>query len=146
MTVVSPTTGAGRIANERTRQIQGEGYEPEDDLQYTAGELVVAAQGYIWANERLSTDIPLQIARLRGVLGEVRGGGVSGEARKAILALITDMEGLPLDHVGLPENWPWSAAAFKPSIDPLRNLEKAGALLAAEIDRVTLAQSTVADV
>lgn len=34
-------------------------------------------------------------------------------------------------------HWPgsWSTEWFKPSTDPIRNLEKAGALIAAEIDR-----------
>lgn len=32
--------------------------------------------------------------------------------------------------------WPWAARYFKPSEDPARNIEKAGALLAAEIDRL----------
>lgn len=32
--------------------------------------------------------------------------------------------------------WPWAASWWKPSPDPIRNLVKAGALLAAEIDRL----------
>jgi len=32
--------------------------------------------------------------------------------------------------------WPWAPEWWKPSDDPIRNLVKAGALLAAEIDRV----------
>jgi hypothetical protein len=32
--------------------------------------------------------------------------------------------------------WPFARAEFKPAEDPLRNLEKAGALIAAEIDRL----------
>lgn len=32
--------------------------------------------------------------------------------------------------------WPWDAEWWHPSTDPIRNLEKAGALLAAEIDRL----------
>jgi hypothetical protein len=31
--------------------------------------------------------------------------------------------------------WPWADEWWKPSDDPIRNLEKAGALIAAEIDR-----------
>lgn len=31
--------------------------------------------------------------------------------------------------------WPWNSASWKPSEDPQRNLVKAAALLAAEIDR-----------
>lgn len=43
---------------------------------------------------------------------------------------------------GMPTNapsgglWPWSEDWWKPSDDPIRNLEKAGALIAAEIDRL----------
>ncbi len=32
--------------------------------------------------------------------------------------------------------WPWAGEWWKPSADPIRNLEKAGALIAAEIDRL----------
>lgn len=35
-----------------------------------------------------------------------------------------------------PLNWPWDRAWWKPSDDPIRNLVKAGALIAAEIDRL----------
>lgn len=33
-------------------------------------------------------------------------------------------------------NWPWAGKWWKPSEDPVRNLVKAGALIAAEIDRL----------
>ncbi|HKD60514.1 MAG TPA: hypothetical protein VKB47_08640 [Terracidiphilus sp.] len=36
--------------------------------------------------------------------------------------------------------WPWHSAEFKPDADPIRNLEKAGALIAAEIDRLARAR------
>lgn len=35
-----------------------------------------------------------------------------------------------------PRDWPWTKEWWKPSDDPIRNLEKAGALIAAEIDRL----------
>lgn len=35
-----------------------------------------------------------------------------------------------------PKEWPWDNAWWKPSDDPVRNLTKAGALIAAEIDRL----------
>jgi hypothetical protein len=34
------------------------------------------------------------------------------------------------------DSWPWSEEWWKPSEDPVRNLVKAGALIAAEIDRL----------
>lgn len=36
--------------------------------------------------------------------------------------------------------WPFDQPSFKPSDDPMRNLEKAGALIAAEIDRLMRAK------
>lgn len=36
----------------------------------------------------------------------------------------------------VPKEWPWDPQWWKPSEDPVRNLEKAGALFAAEIDRI----------
>ena len=40
----------------------------------------------------------------------------------------------------LDNEWPWRDASWKPSPDPIRNLEKAGALIAAEIDRLLRAE------
>lgn len=36
--------------------------------------------------------------------------------------------------------WPWEDSWWKPSADPVRNLVKAGALIAAEIDRLNRLQ------
>ncbi|MGD9850129.1 MAG: hypothetical protein AB7T38_02560 [Nitrospirales bacterium] len=41
-----------------------------------------------------------------------------------------------------PEKWPWHALWWHPNDDPIRNLEKAGALIAAEIDRLLRAKET----
>lgn len=38
--------------------------------------------------------------------------------------------------------WPWESKYFKPSTDMIRNLEKAGALIAAAIDRILLDEET----
>jgi hypothetical protein len=35
-----------------------------------------------------------------------------------------------------PRGWPWEPSWWKPTDDPVRNLVKAGALIAAEIDRL----------
>jgi hypothetical protein len=64
-------------------------------------------------------------------LGELIGAAItySGHA----LEQITDGD------INAPEGsqyWPWGAAWWKPSPDPIRNLVKAGALIAAEIDRL----------
>lgn len=42
-----------------------------------------------------------------------------------------------LDWTGLPVRWPWKAEWFKPTPkDRVRELAKAGALIAAEMDRI----------
>lgn len=41
-----------------------------------------------------------------------------------------------------PEDWPWHSKWWKPSMDQVRNLVKAGALIAAEIDRLLRANPT----
>lgn len=90
-------TGAERIAAERQRQIDSEGYTPEHDASHTDGELYDAAMAYIYATR-----------------GYPDGGAMF---------------------------WPWDKESFKPSGDQLHNLVRAGALIAAEIDRI-LARDT----
>lgn len=87
-------TGAERIAQERQRQIEEEGYQPKHDDQYKHKELIAFAMAYAcWDfNPGFSNDV-------------------------------------------CPPDW-----VFKPSGDPIRNLEKAGALIAAEIDRLQRAR------
>lgn len=46
------------------------------------------------------------------------------------ITTIPDPEGYP------PDVWPWGLSKWRPSGDPIRNLLKAGALVAAEIDRL----------
>lgn len=41
------------------------------------------------------------------------------------------------------DHWPWHIDSWKPAPDPIRNLEKAGALIIAEIDRLTRARGEV---
>ena len=40
------------------------------------------------------------------------------------------------DYDEHPQDWPWECDWWKPSVVAIRNLEKAGALIAAEIDRL----------
>jgi hypothetical protein len=94
--------GADRIARERGRQIEVEGWSAERDDAYIKGELAQAAYCYA---------LPTEIRR------------------------IGDMD-FPLDL------WPegWDRSWWKPGdgsvMGRVRELEKAGALLAAEIDRL----------
>lgn len=48
-----------------------------------------------------------------------------------------------MDNPGvMPFNWPWEWDAWKPSADEVRNLVRAGALIAAEIDRLRRRKAT----
>ena len=113
-------TGIELIAAERQRQIEAEQWVPSHDDDHADNELIRAAQCYTWAarqtsigsvNERMPMDSPLQ----------------------------------PYIDMGSPDwrvpRWPWEAAWWKPNGDPIRNLEKAGALIAAEIDRLQRASN-----
>lgn len=97
-------TGIERIAVERRRQIEVEGWTPEHDEQHERGELAMAAAYYVLLDTKAIEDAP----------------------RAAIPSWI----------------WPkeWSLAWRKPSTR-IRNLEKAGALIAAEIDRILRLES-----
>lgn len=107
-------TGIEIIAEERTRQIEVEGFHPERDQNYFDDQLSLAAACYaIPEQEREYIDTP-------------EGGEV-------------------------PEFWPWDEKWWKPSYDPhyekmssvegrIRELAKAGALIAADIDRLIMAE------
>lgn len=52
-----------------------------------------------------------------------------------------DEQAETLDQSAPTGDWPWADKWRKPSADPVRNLVKAGALIAAEIDRLLRKQS-----
>jgi len=58
-------------------------------------------------------------------------------ASELILAAICycEHDALGLNQGRVPDSWPWENAAWKPK-DRIRNLVRAGALIAAEIDRL----------
>jgi hypothetical protein len=99
--------GAEAIRRERERQKIVEGWTPGHDDQHEDGELIAVAACYLDAAKT----------------AEVRGDAAQY-------------------HIWPPRRsinfWPssWAACCWKPSNDPIRNLEKAGALIAAEIDRL----------
>ena len=111
-----PTSGAMRIVAERVRHVRVEGFHNVADDSYRSEQLARAAACYAlpYADER-------------------RLGRIASDP---------------------PREWPWSANAWKPgrfsfeggevamSIDDrIRELEKAGALCAAEIDRLDRLQA-----
>lgn len=110
--------GVERIQAERERQVVDEDWTLAHDDTHTDGELAQAAVCY---------------AQPRPVL---------------------ELFASTLDPVGPPDGWPWEPEAWKPTWsngpeslyltpqDRIRDLAKAGALIAAEIDRLARVQET----
>ena len=69
---------------------------------------------------------------LRGEQAKRRAADRSALARRS--ALLPDTAKAILGFY--PDEWPWNITWWKPSTDPVRNLTKAGALIAAEIERI----------
>jgi hypothetical protein len=102
----SKMTGVERIAAERERQVSVEGWTPEHDDAHDGGVLAAAASTYTL----LACDM------------------LHDEYRPLQFERKQDLRSR--------EGWPFDIDWWKPSTDPIRNLVKAGALIAAEIDRL----------
>lgn len=104
-----PRTGAERIAAERERQIDSEGYTPKNDDEHDGGQLALAAACYA-SPERLYV-------------------------QREFAAGVSFVDPFP-DH--WPDSRPYNGNVLKDPTDKqaIRLLEKAGALIAAEIDRL----------
>ena len=98
--------GIDLIAEERQRQISIEGYDRQHDAQHTVHEFILAAGAYVSA---ACTDHRKET-----------GGQVPGV--------------LEYKYIG-KTSWPWDEKTFKPT-NSLKDLVKAGALIAAAIDRL----------
>ena len=98
--------GIDLIAEERQRQISVEGYDRQHDAQHTVHEFILAAGAYVSA---ACTDHRKET-----------GGQVPGV--------------LEYKNIG-KTIWPWDEKTFKPT-NSLRDLVKAGALIASAIDRL----------
>lgn len=104
-------TGIELIAEERKRQIEFEGYTPQHDSEHTARELISAARTY-----SESADLHL--------LSESFEPSDSWHNTNE-----------PFYWIEIKNHWPWDEESFKPTT-ALRDLVKAGALIAAAIDRL----------
>ena len=100
-------TGAELIAAERARQMEKEGWSEAHDDEHDDRELALAAVSY-----------------------------VSHATQRAWLVATFPENGLE-QYQGdeAPDEWPWAPPYWKPK-DPIRDLVRAGALIAAEIDRL----------
>lgn len=107
-------TGSEQIHHERVRQITEKGYGAANDDAYIEGQLILAAIAY--AHEAIPFNAPV----------EVKDG-----------VMVERFE----DDGSAPVWWPWGQSDWDPSDDSTRNLVVAGALIAAEIDRIRRAKS-----
>lgn len=98
--------GIDLIRVERKRQIEEEGWTAEHDDQHPAGELGMAGASYA---------------------ANAGAGLVAGAVAETSYAA--------LNQPGPPDWWPWEIGWWKPK-EPLTDLVRAGALIAAEIDRL----------
>lgn len=110
---VGEGAGVRLIAAERQRQQSAEGWTPEHDDTHDKGEMAAAAACY------LTGDRNDRMIHPHDAMGDDRGARTWPRP---------------------PENWPWDWSWWKPK-DRLRNLVRAGALIAAEIDRLQRAES-----
>lgn len=99
------TISVGMIAAERRRQVEGESWNSAHDDGHDAGQLALAAACYA-----------LESAGRSSVEYRLGNGGLN----------------INVDALGL--YWPFTSEWWKPGTE-IRNLVKAGALIAAEIDR-----------
>lgn len=107
-------TGAEMIAAERQRQIDAEGWTPEHDDEHTGDELAWAAVCYSAPEVVFRKNEEQQIT-----------GGYGGDPQDVT------------NRVTFDDPWPWDEDWDKrQEHDRLRQLAIAGALIAAEIDRL----------
>lgn len=104
-------SGIEAFASERTRQIELLGYTIEHDADHHFTDLVKAAQCYSAVAAMTETNVWDEQTQEWFTRDEI-------------------IEGI-IDTI-----WPWEPHFFKPSTDAMRNLEKAGALLAAAYDNL----------
>lgn len=102
----------------------------------TAAERLTDTKGeYMTGAELIAAERQRQIDQ-EGWTPERDNAYQCGELRKAAYAYVIYGENVLCPAGRPPACWPWAPEWWKPSHDPSRNLAKAGALLAAEIDRL----------
>lgn len=101
-------TGIELIAAERQRQIEKEGWTHDHDEEHKMGELTEAAKCYATVGAAI----------IRGSSAEEWPVSMFDGFNDSIV------------------EWPWEDESWKPAASAERNLIKAGALIAAELDRL----------
>lgn len=111
--------GVSLIAAERQRQVTQEGWSADHDSRHEHGELAEAGAAYALTG-KLTDETLIETVR------EIQVNSDRG---------LDDHYDYRMVRNKFPV-FPWAEEWWKPSDDPIRNLVKAGALIAAEIDRL----------
>lgn len=104
--------GVELIAAERQRQVETEGWTTKHDDKHVDGSLAQAAACYAQSNPRMKTVCENVDVAIRG-----------------------ECPVWKTHRIRVPAAWPWSPQWWKPK-ERVRDLVRAGALIAAEIDRL----------
>lgn len=109
-------TGIELITEERARQISDENWTADHDDDHEGGELARAAATYA---------LPMKHRRMgnRKEMRDAARGCADPEMPYPVMVIV-------------PKLWPWEAEWWRPTPNRVRELVKAGALIAAEIDRL----------
>lgn len=124
-------SGVELIAEERSRQIDVEGWTPEHDAGHRTFEMSGAAACYIAKN--ISNKLESIHHTNQSPLAEFK---IYYFGESDFLVNTGDRGDRRIAKAGWRNGWPWDMKWWKPSDDPIKNLVKAGALIAAEIDRL----------
>jgi len=118
---MNPSQGTTQIHTERIRQIEKEGWSLEHDDEHKNGELAVAAIGY--AAAAIKAEV-----KIKATTEPKCQCGARGNADCTCVMLVGEEKWV--------NPWPWTDTKLKIDGGPVRMLTKAGALIAAEIDRL----------
>lgn len=117
-------TGIEIIEEERKRQVEEEGWTAKHDDKHTDGELAEAAA--VYAAYAKSIDMPIEDEQLYFTSANEPGFKIEQRMPDGTRVLVDKAH-----------RWPFSPQWYKPTPENrVRELAKAGALIAAEIDRL----------
>lgn len=144
--------GLNLIAEERMRQLLKEKFSAEHDDAHTKGELAEAAAAYTMAASRVQRAI--RWGTVDGPAWAAKVYKDQPEKRSQVDEHIASAAADPLNYeysrkqdgsVDVPQHtpyWPFEVSWWKPDNDPIKTLTKAGALIAAELDRLLRLKAT----
>ena len=135
---ILPERAAGLLVT-AARTLLARGWASDDGQARILRNVVTVSDGDTGV-DRIAAERDRQVCQ-EGWTAEHDDGHSFGELSAAAICYAAHANKTPVMNPVLgihtvPTLWPWRAEEWKPGRDPLRELAKAGALLAAEIDRL----------